>query len=206
MTSEHTEKTVYLVDDDFAVRDALSLLIKSEGISVKSFDSAQTFLENYKFEKFSCLLLDFLMPSMNGLDLQEELNNRNIDIPIIFISGHGNIPISSKAFRNGAVDFLEKPLDDKVLLERINEIFSQVRKTQKTLHQNHEVLELYAHLTCREKEVMKLVVKSYSNKESARILGISNRTIDVHRANLMEKMKSESLADLIIKAVTCGIV
>jgi FixJ family two-component response regulator len=206
MITEHPEKTVYLVDDDFAVRDSLTLLIESSGLSVKSFDSAQAFLDNYKAEQISCLLLDFLMPSMNGLDLQQELKSRDIDIPIIFISGHGNIPISSKAFRNGAVDFLEKPLDDKILLERINQTLKQVQFNWKKKHYHHEVQELYAHLTVREKEVMKLIAKSHSNKEAARILGISNRTIDVHRAHVMEKMKSESLADLIIKAVICGIV
>ncbi len=170
------------------------------------FNSAQDFMNNYEFKPIRCLLLDFLMPSMNGLDLQEELKNRNIDIPIIFISGHGNIPISSKAFRNGAVDFLEKPLVDKILLDRINETLNQAQLNWgKKLH-THEVLALYAQLTSREKEVMKLIAKNHSNKEAARLLSISNRTIDIHRAHVMKKMKSENLAELMIKAVISGIV
>ncbi|MCF6203012.1 MAG: response regulator [Methylococcaceae bacterium] len=206
MITKHQGKTVYLVDDDFAVRDSLSIMIQSTGLSVKCFDSAQAFLDNYESKQLGCLVLDFLMPTMNGLDLQEELKKRNIIIPIIFISGHGNIPISSKAFRNGAIDFLEKPLDAKLLLERINETLNQAQLNWEKQCINHEVMVLYSQLSTREKEVMKLIAESYSNKEAARTLGISNRTIEVHRARVMEKMEADNLADLIVKAVSCGVI
>ena len=206
MNIGNLKKTVYLVDDEFSVRDALTLFLESTGLSVRSFDSAESFLENYQAGQLDCLLLDVHMPFKNGLELQEELNRRNILIPIIFISGQGNVPISSKAFRGGAYDFLEKPFDDKILLERINEALDQVLLNWGKQQNKKEIFRLYADLTNREQEVMKLIIRGYSNKESARLLNISNRTIEIHRSHLMEKMKAESLADLIIKGSICEIV
>lgn len=197
--------TVYIVDDEYPVRDALSMLIKSEGLDVKSYDSALDFLQNYEPGQPGCLVLDVRMPHMDGLELQQELTRRNIDIPIIFMSGHGDIPITAKAFRAGAIDFIEKPFDNKLLLDRINETIDKILATWQEHSEKHRIQHCYKRLTEREKEVMKLIVTSHSNKQAAKVLKISNRTVDVHRAHLMEKMHAQSLSDLIIKAMACEI-
>jgi len=197
--------TVYVVDDEYPVRDALSMLIKSEGLAVKSYSSAQDFLNDYEPDQPGCLVLDVKMPHMDGLELQQELIKKNIDIPIIFMSGHGDIPITARAFRGGAVDFIEKPFKDKILLDRIYEATNKVLVTWEESRKKHHIQNCYEHLTEREKEVMKLVVNNHSNKEAAKILGISNRTVDVHRAHLIEKMQAESFSDLIVKAMVCEI-
>lgn len=205
MTSDNPNITVFLIDDDDSVRDALSLLIESEGMQIQSFASAQAFIDSYQATPYSCLVLDFRMPNMSGLELQKELKNRHIDIPIIFISAHADVPASSKAFRAGAVDFLQKPFDNTILLARIQEA---VEKHEKTLERNlhkHETINRYQQLTKREKQVLDLIAKGHSNKESAQILGVSNRTIDVHRAHIMEKMQAGNLADLMVMAMHCDI-
>ncbi len=196
---------VYIVDDEFAIRDALSMLIISEGLSVQCFDSAHAFLKECNPDQPGCLVLDVKMPEMDGIELQKELTNRNIDMPIIFISGHGSVPITASAFRGGAVDFIEKPFDPELLFKRINEAISMLVQTWNKRSKKHRVQYCYGNLTEREKEVMKLVANNHSNKEAARILGISNRTVDVHRAHVMEKMSAESLSDLIVKAIDCEI-
>lgn len=197
--------TVYLVDDDNALRDALTLLIGSAGYQVKSYPSAEHFLDNFAPQSPGCLVLDVRMPTMTGLELQEEMLKRNIDIPIIFISGQSNIPTSSQAFRSGAIDFLEKPLDNTLFLTRIQEAIDKNKKSREAYYSKHVLLERYNALTPREQEVMALLIKNYSNKEVARTLGISNRTVDVHRAHLMEKMRAKNLADLTLMAVTLEI-
>ena len=197
---------VHLVDDEFAVRDSLTLLLESLGQSVRSFESAEDFLENYDPNQSGCLLLDVRMPSMSGLELQEELLKRNITLPIIFISGHADIPDSAKAFRAGAVDFLEKPFNNEILLQRIEEAIEKDITSREQLNEKQKILDRFNHLTAREKEVLTLIVTSHSNKEAAKILDISNRTIDVHRAHIMEKMQAESLAELMVMAIQCELV
>jgi FixJ family two-component response regulator len=197
--------TVYIVDDEYPVRDALSMLIKSEGLDVKSYDSALDFLQHYEPGQPGCLVLDVRMPQMDGLELQQELTRRNIDIPIIFMSGHGDIPITAKVFRAGAIDFIEKPFDNKLLLDRINETIDNILAIWQEHSEKHRIQHCYMRLTDREKEVMKLIVTSHSNKQAAKVLEISNRTVDVHRAHLMEKMHAYSLSDLIVKAIACEI-
>lgn len=197
--------TVYIVDDEYPVRDALSMLIKSEGLEVQSYASAFDFLQHYKPGQPSCLVLDIRMPQLDGLELQQKLTKRNIDIPVIFISGHGDIPITAKAFRAGAVDFIEKPFDNKLLLTRINETIDIILATWQEQNEKYRIQYCYTRLTEREKEVMKLIVTSHSNKQAAKVLEISNRTVDVHRAHLMEKMHAQSLSDLIVKAMACEI-
>jgi FixJ family two-component response regulator len=177
--------TVYVVDDEYPVREALTMLIKSEGLTVKSYSSAVAFLDNYEPGQPGCLVLDVKMPHLDGIELQQELTKKNIDIPIIFMSGQGNIPLTAKAFRAGAVDFIEKPFDEKLLLNRIYEVTDKVLATWEERSKKHHIQNCYEHLTEREKEVMKLVVNNHSNKEAAKILGISNRTLDVHRAHLI---------------------
>jgi two-component system response regulator FixJ len=189
---------VYLVDDEFAVRDSLTLLIESTGQTVRSFASAEAFLNYYDPEKPGCLLLDVRMPTMSGLELQGELIKREISIPIIFISGHAGIPDSAKAFRAGAVDFLEKPFDNEILLERIDEAIKKDLASREQLIEHREIQNRLDHLTVREQEVLSLIVKGHSNKEMARMLDISNRTVEAHRASIMGKMHAKSLAELML--------
>lgn len=200
MSINRPEHVVYLVDDEFSVRDSLRLFIESTEQTVRSFESAEAFLKNYDDNKPGCLLLDIRMPSMSGLELQKELLIRDISIPIIFISGHAGIPDSAKAFRSGAVDFLEKPFDNEILLERIEEaIKKDIANRELNVHR-HLIQDRLNSLTLREHEVLFLIVRGSSNKEIARILGISNRTVEAHRARIMEKMQAKSLADLIVMA------
>lgn len=203
MSDNNSKPVVYLVDDEFSIRDSLTLLIESTGQTVRSFESAETFLNNYDPEHPACLLLDVRMPVMSGHDLQNELSNRGISIPIIFISGHADIADSAKAFRAGAVDFLEKPFNNDVLLERINEAIKKDVLFREELVKKRRIQERINHLTTREKEVLGLIIKSHSNKESAKILNISNRTVDVHRASIMEKMQAENVAELITMVMYC---
>ena len=197
--------TIYVVDDEFPIRDSLSLLIKSAGLKVKGYESALAFLESYDPEQPGCLVLDMRMPYMDGLELQEALVKTNSELPIIFISGHADIPVSSKAFRAGALDFIEKPFDNKILLERINEAVDSLLVNWSEVQKKRQIITLYEHLTDREKEVLKLIVNNHSTKQAAKKLGISNRTVDVHRAHIMEKMQADSLNTLVILAVTAGI-
>ena len=197
---------VYLVDDEFAIRDSLTLLIESTGRAVRSFESASDFLNNYNHDQPGCLILDVRMSSMSGLELQEELSKRGISIPIIFISGHADISDSAKAFRAGAVDFLEKPFDNEILLKRIEEAIQKDMEIRELLIKKRQIQKRLDHLTVREKEVLSLIVSSHSNKEAAAVLNISNRTIDVHRAHIMEKMQAANLAELMMMAMHCEIV
>ncbi|UOA09941.1 response regulator transcription factor [Methylobacter sp. S3L5C] len=198
MSSNKSDALVYLVDDEFSVRDSLALMIESTGQAVRSFDSPEAFLNNYDPKQLGCLLLDVRMPTMSGLQLQEELLIRDIFIPIIFISGHARIPDSAKAFRAGAVDFLEKPFDNEILLERIAEALKKDLTNRNQLDEYNKIKKRLAYLTLREEEVLSLIVKGLSNKEVAKMLEISNRTVEAHRARIMEKMQAECLADLVM--------
>jgi FixJ family two-component response regulator len=198
MSANKSDTLVYLVDDEFSVRDSLTLLIESTGQTVKSFASAEAFLDNYDPKKPGCLLLDVRMPSMSGLELQDELLRREISIPIIFISGHAGIPESAKAFRAGALDFLEKPFDNELLLERIEEAIKKDIANREQRIEQRKIQNRLEHLTVREKEVLSLIACGHSNKEMARILDISNRTIEAHRASIMEKMQANSLAEMMV--------
>lgn len=197
---------VYLVDDDFSVRDSLSLLIESTGQAVRCFESAFDFLDNFDPDQAGCLILDVRMPSMTGLELQEELARRDFAIPIIFISGHADVPDSSKAFRAGAVDYMEKPFDSEILLKRMQEAIQKDLDTRVHLAETRKLKKRLGLLTPREREVYILIVKGLSNKEVAKQLNISNRTIDVHRSKIMEKMEAEDLAELTVMAMHCGLI
>ena len=201
MRINKTDPVVYVVDDEFAVRDSLTLLVESNGQAVRSFASAEAFLNDYSPDQPSCLLLDIRMPSMSGLELQDELIARDICIPIIFISGHARVPDSAHAFRAGAVDFLEKPFDNATLMARIAEA---LKKDKENREQRTErlVLENYlGSLTARETKVLSLIARGDSNKEIGKKLGISNRTVEAHRARIMEKMQAENLVDLMRMAM-----
>jgi RNA polymerase sigma factor (sigma-70 family) len=165
-------------------------------LTVRSFASALDFLNDYDPLQPGCLLLDVRMPTMSGLELQVELARREIAIPIIFISGHAGIPDSAKAFRAGAVDFLEKPFDNGLLLERIAEAIKKDFADREQRIEHHKIQNILDHLTAREQEVLSLIVSGHSNKAMAKILGISNRTVEAHRARIMEKTQANSLAEL----------
>jgi FixJ family two-component response regulator len=196
MSENNPEPVIYVVDDELAVRDSLTLLIESTGHTVRSFDSAEGFLSVYDPEQHGCMLLDVRMPLMSGHELQYVLMNKGIYIPIIFISGHADIPDAAKAFRSGAVDFLEKPFNSEVLMERIDEALKKDILFRADLANRLRIQERIERLTAREKEVLSLIVSSHSNKATAQILHISSRTVDVHRASIMEKMQAENVAEL----------
>lgn len=195
---------IHVVDDEFSIRDSLTLLIESTGLKVKSYQSVMDFLDAYDPDQPGCLVLDMRLPYMDGLELQAELIKRNNQIPIIFISGHADIPLSSRAFRAGAVDFIEKPFKDDVLLVRIEEVIDKLLLSWNDCQIKSQILDRYAHLTKREQEIFNLIIHNHSTKQVAKKLNISSRTVDAHRAHVMEKMQADSLNTLIIMAVTAG--
>lgn len=205
MAFSNPNAVIYLVDDDFSIRDSLKILIQSKGWSVSCFESAETFLANYNPELPGCLILDVRMPLMSGLDLQETLAAKDIYIPIIFISGNSEIADSAKAFRAGALDFFEKPFDNQLLLDRIAEAVTKDIIYHDSMVEKTKTRQCYESLTNREKEVLQLVVSSYSTKEAARVLDISHRTIDAHRARVMEKMQANNLASLVAMVMSCDL-
>lgn len=189
--------TVFVVDDDVAVRKSLKRLIHSVGYKVETFASAREYLKQDPCEGPACLVLDVRMPEMSGLDLQDELTAAGLGIPIIFITGHGSVPMGVKAIKAGAVDFIEKPFDDQLLLDAINEAIEKDRKLKLNQAEISGVYKRFDTLTRREKEVFALVVRGLLNKQIAFELGASEKTVKVHRGRVMEKMQAESLADLV---------
>ena len=198
------ESTVFIVDDDDAVRDALTLLLDSAGFNTVSYPSAAAFLEHYDPGRPGCLILDIRMPAMSGMELQAALAEKSVTIPIIFLSGHGNVSMSAKAFRSGAVDFLEKPFDESVLLERIHEAIRLDRSKRKSNARRADASARLATLTRREHEVMLLIVTGHANKEIATKLDLSTRTVETHRGRIMEKTAAQSLTELMAIALESG--
>ncbi len=191
------EATVFIVDDDNAVRESLADLIDSVGIKVQTFANANDFLASYSTDCIGCLVLDIRMPGMSGLELQQELIRREALLPIIFITGHGDIPMAVQAIKGGALDFIQKPFRDQDLLDRINKALKNCDKQQNTQQQNQSVKKHIHDLTPREHQVMQMVVEGKANKVIAIDLGLSQRTIEVHRKNVMQKLEARSLADLV---------
>jgi len=196
--------TVFLVDDDNAVRDALELLLDSAGLSTVSYSSAAAFLEDFDRNCRGCLVLDIRMPGMSGMELQAALAEKSVNIPIIFLTGHGNVSMSARAFRTGAIDFLEKPFDENILLERIQEAIRLDQSNQTVAARRVNASTRMASLTPREREVMLLIVAGNANKEIATKLDLSTRTIETHRGHILEKTGAQSLADLIELAIASG--
>jgi len=195
--SKNVADMVFVIDDDESIREALKSLIRSVGLSVETFASAQGFLESSRPDVPSCLILDVRMPGLSGLDLQRDLADANIHIPIIFITGHGDIPMSVRAMKAGAVEFLTKPFRDQDLLDAIQQALERDRQVRSQQADSAELRNRYSSLTPRETEVFALVVKGMLNKQIALQLGTSEITIKLHRRQVMEKMHADSLADLV---------
>ena len=189
--------TVFLVDDDEAVRDSLGLLMKSVDLTSRSFASAGDFLAEYDPDSPGCLILDIRMPGMSGMELQQKLIDMRAKLPIIFITGHGDIPMAVEAMQRGAVDFIPKPFRDDELLDRINKALENDRKNRDSLVEREVIEERIEKLTPREKQVLELVVQGKANKVIAGDLEVSQRTVEIHRARGMEKMQVRSVAQLV---------
>ena len=195
MTDERT--TVFIIDDNPSARRGLSRLVRAAGMSVEAYGSAQEFLERKHYDGYGCILLDIKMPGMNGLELQEEMVKADYSMPIIFVSGHADVPMTARAMRKGAVDFLTKPVDRDHLLEVINESLARDRENRKAFSDKAKVRERLATLTPREYEVMTLVIAGMLNKQIAYELEIAEDTVKIHRGRMMRKMKVESVAELV---------
>ena len=202
-----TEETpvVYVVDDDPSVREALVRLLRAAGLEVQSFASAVEFLDHDRPDSPGCLILDIKMPKLSGLDLQDRLAEDDSFLPIIFITGHGTVPTSVRAFKAGAMDFLEKPFGEGQLLEAVCAAIERHHRLRIEQKEINALLERLDTLTAREREVFALVVRGMLNKQVAYDLGVSEKTIKVHRARVMSKMGAKSLPDLVHYAEKIGI-
>lgn len=192
-----SEPTVFVVDDDAGVRDSIHFLLRSVGLTSRTFASADEFLEDYDDSLAGCLVLDVRMPGMSGLDLQARLNELGSKLPIIFVTAHGDVPMAVNAVKTGALDFVEKPFRDQELLDKIQEALVSDAESRSVQGEIEELLKRMDSLTPREREVMGLVVAGKANKNVARELGISQRTVEIHRARVMDKMGVRSLSMLV---------
>lgn len=199
-----TDQYVFIVDDDEAMRDSLAWLLESQGFRVRIFDSAEAFLEAYSEDMAGCLVLDVRMPGMSGLELHERLNARQATLPVIFITGHGDVPMAVGALKKGAADFIEKPFNDRDMLNLIEQCLAKDRAHCEKRRQDATVVGRLAQLTQREREVMDLIIAGKLNKQIADILGISIKTVEAHRARIMEKMAARTLAELVQSALQAG--
>lgn len=188
---------VYVVDDDEGIREGLSLLLETTGQLVKSYSNAADFLDDYDKTMRGCLILDIRMPRMTGLDLQKQLNNCGASLPIIFITGHGDIPMAVEAMRQGALDFIRKPFREQDLLDRINQALLIDASRSKQQHDRSITLSKLALLSERERQIFERVAKGEMNKVIAHDLGISERTVEVHRSQVMKKLEVRTLAELV---------
>jgi two-component system, LuxR family, response regulator FixJ len=200
-----TQPTVFVVDDDPAVRKSLEVLIRSVGLKAETYESAQVFLDAYDSDRTGCLVLDVRMPGMSGLELQKTLRERGNGLPVIIITGHGDVPIAVRAMKAGAVEFLEKPFSKQLLLEHIHEAIAQDARQRQEESKQSQIETRLTQLSPRERQVMELVVAGKVSKQIAAELGLSKKTVDVHRAHVMEKMQVESVAELTEQVVTARV-
>ena len=199
------EPLICVIDDDEAVRQSLEFLLRTASIQVRTFDSATAFLESLKDEKVSCIITDVRMPEMTGIDLLRHLNEMKADIPVIVITGHGDIALAVDAMKMGALDFLEKPFDDELLLSAVRSALNREKEAAKHNAEINEIRDKLAALSNRERQVLEGLVGGKANKVIAFNLGISPRTVEIYRANLMTKMAANSLSDLVRMAMIAGI-
>jgi len=200
-----SDGVIAIVDDDPSVRKGLERLIRSLGWQAKTFASAQEFLDRPRTEAPSCLVLDLQLPGLSGLDLQKRMSEAGLEIPIVFLTGHGNIPTSVKAMKAGAVEFLTKPVDEQELLKAIKEAIQRDRRTRQQHAELHDLRDRYQSLTAREQEVMQQVISGLLNKQIAGELNITEDTVKFHRGHIMRKMQADSFANLVRMAETLGI-
>ncbi len=189
--------TVFVVDDDEGARNSLRFLLKSVGLPAAVFNSAQEFLAGYAPSQAGCLVLDVRMPGMSGLELQQELNRRGAVIPVIFVTGHGDVPMAVEAVQHGAFDFVQKPYREQEMLDRIQRALAKDRANRQALQERDRIRARLASLTPREREVMALMTLGKPNKVMAAELGLSQRTVEIHRAHVMEKSGATSVAQLV---------
>jgi FixJ family two-component response regulator len=194
---KETPSTVFIVDDDSGVRSSIRVLMKSVGLAATAFASAQEFLDAYQPHQAGCLVLDIRMPGMSGLELQQALNEKGAVIPVIFITGHADIPMAVEAMRHGAFDFLQKPFRDQDLIDRVQEALNRDKETREALREHGRIRARLASLTPREREVLDLLASGKANKMMAQDLGLSQRTVEIHRAHVMDKMGAKSVAQLV---------
>lgn len=196
MTKATTEPTVFIVDDDQEVREAIQLLMESVGLTARSFASAQAYLDQFDPGRPGCLILDVRMKGMSGLDLQQRLAQAPIHPPVIVITGHGDVPMAVRAVKAGAVDFIEKPFNDQTLLDAVHRAFDQDARNRGQASRLADIQERLTRLTPREREILDQVIAGKRNKVISADLGISQSTVEAHRAKVMEKMQARSLSDL----------
>lgn len=200
----NSRATIFVVDDDTAVRDSMKMLLRSVGQAVETFGSGQEFFDAYSEDRAGCLILDIRMPGMSGLELQQKLNERHSIMPIIFITGHGDVPMAVEAMQAGAVDFIQKPFRDQDLIDRINQALEKDQNNRAALGERNDIRKRLETLTPREREVLDLVVHGKANKVIAGDLKLSQRTVEIHRARVMEKMQASSLAHLVRMVLEVG--
>jgi RNA polymerase sigma factor (sigma-70 family) len=201
---DNVRPTVFVIDDDASVRKSLARLLRSEGFAVEALESADEFLARYLRERPGCIVLDFQMPGLDGLELQSRLKEVDCELPVVFISGHGDVPCSVRAMKEGAVDFLTKPFEDEQLLAAVRRALERDRTQRAMRREREDVDGRLALLTPREREVFRHIVLGMLNKEVAEQMGISEKTVKVHRARVMEKMEADSLAELVRLAGKLG--
>jgi two-component system response regulator TtrR len=196
------QETVFVVDDDEAVRDSLRWLLEANGYRVQCFSSAEQFLDSYQPSQLGCLILDVRMSGMSGLELQEKLVAENASLPIIFVTGHGDVPMAVSTMKKGAMDFIEKPFDEAELRKLVERMLERARTESSTAQQQRAAAERLSKLTAREHQVLERIIAGRLNKQIADDLGISIKTVEAHRANIMEKLNVNTVADLLRLALS----
>lgn len=200
------EQTVYVVDDDWDVRDSLQWLLESVGLKVVSFENAQAFLDSFEPGSSGCILMDVRMPGLSGISAQKKLPDYHVDIPLIMISGHGSVDMAVTAMTQGARTFIEKPFNDQLLLDHVQQALAQDLAQRDGQQKLQSVQQHYAALTKRERQVFEQVAQGLANQDIAEVLGINRKTVEGHRANLMSKMAAQSLPELIQMAISLDLI
>ncbi|MDX2423323.1 MAG: response regulator [Amphritea sp.] len=199
------KQTVYVVDDDVDVRDSLQWLLESVGLTVAAFDNAQAFLDSFVPGSSGCIVMDVRMPGLSGISAQKQLPDYQVDLPLIMISGHGSVNMAVTAMTQGARTFIEKPFNDQLLLDHVQQALAQDLAQRSSQQKRQAVQQHYAALTKRERQVFEQVAQGLGNQDIADVLGISRKTVEGHRANLMSKMAAQSLSELIQMAISLGL-